>query len=277
MSIAPFPWGTIPQRKDFDMAQYARVLPETIRTRIMQIGVTSVIFAIGFAMTGYVSFWRGIFLMSAIIAFYLGNLWYFEKKMATREKGWLTLALVVSYAVLLWFVFIAAPLNVFFEFPPANFPADRVFFGVKWRSEFYPINVVLINKNDISYDGFDSYIKTNALIAKIGIKDSINHCVPSSENPGPSADVMVEFAQTDGTHVVIPLNQEDQTQATTFFRVRCDKVAANSKIELVVATVQGPPKWVAMQTSYMAAGRSRSPFFSSCLTKTPCSDIPKSF
>jgi hypothetical protein len=114
MSIAPFPWGTIPQRKDFDMAQYARVLPETIRTRIMQIGVTSVIFAIGFAMTGYVSFWRGIFLMSAIIAFYLGNLWYFEKKMATREKGWLTLALVVSYAVLLWFVFIAAPLNVFF-------------------------------------------------------------------------------------------------------------------------------------------------------------------
>ena len=122
----------------------------------MQLGVTSVIFAIGFAMTGYVSFWRGIILMSAVIALYLGNLWFFEKKIEKRQKLGQAVVLIISYAVLLWFVFVPAPLAVLIDRPPANYPIDQDFLGIKWKADYYPVNFVITNETENDYTDFKS-------------------------------------------------------------------------------------------------------------------------
>jgi hypothetical protein len=252
------------------MAQYAKIQPETLRTRVMQLGVTSVIFAIGFAMTGYINFWRGVILMSAVVAIYLGNLWFFEKKIEKREKVGQTLVLLGSYAILLWLVFVPAPLTVLIDRPQGNYPAGLDFLGVQWKADYYPVNFVIINETESDYNDFDSYIQTNLHFAKIGIKTSLNQCEVAKE----LAEIGMALPQVSGEGVTIPLFEENSNTISSFYHVRCSRIAPRSRVQFVLATVGGKPDWGAIEVRYMAVGRERHNFFPQCFSKA-CPSMPK--
>jgi hypothetical protein len=256
------------------MAQYARIQPETFRARIMQIGVTSVIFAIGFAMTGYINFWRGIFLMSIIIAIYLGNLWLLEKKITSREKGLQTAVLIVSYGVLLWFVFVSAPLDVLIADASGNYAADTDVFGFKWKSEYYPINVRIYNDTDSDYGEFDAYVRTsNSIAGIVKPKNSLNQCVFEA-GFGPTG-LLVAFPEisSSGMLVTPPSFNFD---VSTFYHIRCDHIPIKFPVELIVVATPGKPEWAAIQAHYMAAGRYRDPYFPQCFAAL-CPHMPTTY
>ena len=261
-------------RKDSDMAKYARIQPDTFRSRIMQLGVTSVIFAIGFAMTGYVSFWRGIILMSGVIALYLGNLWFFEKKIEKLQKLWQTVVLIISYAVLLWLVFVPAPLAVLIDRPTANYPIDQDFLGIKWKTDYYPVNFIIINETENDYTDFESYVQTNLKFAKIGIRNSLNQCEVAKDLAGMEMALpQLTTQQQNGQSTTIPLFEENSNAISSFYHVRCSRIAPRTRVQFVLAVVGGQPDWGAMEVRYLAVGRVRYNFFSLCFLKL-CPSMP---
>jgi hypothetical protein len=187
-------------------------------------------------------------------------------------------ACLLAAAFVGWIAFRPAPLDVLIALAPANYPSGTNVFGVAWRPEFFPLNIAISNETDREYDGFDSYLRTDIAIAHIGVRPSINQCVATVENPYGS----INGAALVTGNVAIPLFDNERA-SSTFYRLRCDKIAANSRIEFVVAAILGAPvaspstkpKWAALSARY-TVNRERRAFVSQCFVDS-CPDIPASF
>jgi hypothetical protein len=237
--------------------------------------VPPTVFAVGFAMTGLVNFWSGILLMALAAIVMIVDIWRNHVSWSRQNKIVGSIVIGAGYGVLLWFAFVAAPLNVLVNIPDGNYPTNQDVLGIKWKGSYYPVKLVITNETDVDFNSFDSYVRTSGQIVRVGIRRSINQCVASLENPYMMANASISHEE-NGQMITVPLFQDDQESVSTFYRIRCDKIAAQSRIEIVLASTSGKPTWAAIKSSYSAAGRSRNSFVPQCFVKS-CSDMPKSF
>jgi hypothetical protein len=251
------------------MARYVRADEDTLVSWMVAYGLTALLLALGFAMTGYINFWLGVAAMAGGVCILMADIWLRHKYWTRTQRIGGTLTVCAAFVIILWFVFIAAPLDVLFDTPAGNYSADREIFGVKWKPEYYPVNIAIGNDTSNDYNNFDGYLVTNVSIAKVGIRKTINQCFATLENP------YVRFAFPIFTHIENgkPISdlqfQDDQNTASKFYRIMCGKISTKSEVDIVLATVGGPPLWIAMKAEYFAAGRGRSNFSSACFATSP--------
>jgi hypothetical protein len=109
--------------------------------------------------------------------------------------------------------------------------------------------------------------------AAVGTSGSINQCVATPENPY----VSIFDATLSSKGTSLPLFREDQQFSSSFYRVRCDKIAARSKVEIVLAIIrQDKLSWAAGRAGYNAVNRARSSSYGQCFS-APCDDMGSAF
>lgn len=250
------------------MVKYVRADPDDIRTWIVQWEIVPLIFAVGFAMMGLLDFWLGLLLLTAATAAYVYDLWNKKQKRAI-------FATAAIYILILTWAFRPTPLTVLIDLPQGNYSVDSIIRGIKWKSDYYPVNFVLINKSRNDYTDFKAYFRTDALITKVGIKPSINQCVAYIEAPEVKfALPQITKTGPSGELITTPLDEDDVPQTASTFQIRCDKIAAKSRVDLVLATVRLKPRCAASQVNYVAIGREHVSYYSQCFSP-PCKDLPK--
>lgn len=77
----------------------------------------------------------------------------------------------------------------------------------------------------------------------------------------------------NGKYITIPFN--DDQALSTFYRIRCDKIAAHSSIQVLLAIVGGRPSWAGVASEYIAAGLKRTPPLDKQCFLDTCPNMPK--
>jgi hypothetical protein len=253
-------------------------IAEAAHLRLARIGADwaqALILAMGFAMTGYVNFYLGVSIMTLAIVAITVNLWLRTEGISNNIRGGSVIAIIGLYGIGLWFLFVAAPLIVAITMPPGNYPVDQDVFGVKWKQEYYPVTYIVENETANDYDHYDSYVRTNKQITKVAIRNSLNQCIASPEIPGSLIYGWNISHPENGKIVSVPIFQDQNDVVSTDYRIRCDKISSNSRIEIVLAIIGGKPDWATVSSKYVAVGRSRLWFASQCLSP-PCENVPTS-
>jgi hypothetical protein len=268
------------------MAKYVRAdsvkseqLEHPVRTWLIEMGLVPAVVAIGLAMTGYVNFYFGLVLLTLGIAI-IALLFWFKNTVRTKTFRVTGVAAVgIIYAITLWFLFVAAPLNVIMGVPSQNYQTGQTVLGFQWTENYRPVNVSILNDTSVEYSNFDSYYHVDtAMIAKVGIFADINNCIASPEVAAGVriAQVSVDFTGSNGSHTIPLFQPQDQT-ASQLYRVHCDKLAPHSRIDLVFAlATKEAPRWMQATFYYDTTTRPRSILKSQCFT-TKCADIPERF
>jgi hypothetical protein len=262
------------------MAKYVRkekTPPETIGERVARTAAEwsqAIVLAIGFAMTGYVNFYLGIVILTIGVTLVCVNVWFKTKTRSTYSRIAILFLIAGAYVGSLWFfMFVAAPLDVLMTTVDANYEAASTVLGLTWKSEYWPVNIRIDNDTDYIYSGYDAYIRTNLGIAKIVLRPSINNCVATFEDPHLQTFSAYSKIFKNGTYITVPMFEQGDPVVSTFYRIRCDKLAAKSSVQILLAVVGGQPTWAAMSSHYDAVERNRVSFNRQCF-KEPCADIP---
>lgn len=246
------------------MANYVRAKPDNLRTWFVENGIFPLIAAIGYAMTGLLNFWVGIILTVAASIFFARDLW-------NCKQRWAAAGVAAFIIVFLVMAFKPAPLVAILETPSGNYPTDREYYGVEWKTDYYPMNLVLSNGTDDDYEKFDLFVRASDYIARVGIdrSDTTNNCVAILENP--EIDFILPELSAGGT--TIPLFGKGENTASPIYRLRCDKIGYKSKVNFVFA-MQSKPTWAILQTSYrLSSGRVLVKVFRQCFVQA-CPAMP---
>jgi hypothetical protein len=225
------------------------------------------VLALGVTLTGFVYFDAGLGLVTIAVCWVGFDFWrkFHDRK---RRRIPAILALAFLYALFLWRVLVPAPLTFETNIPAGDYPAGTNILGITWKKEYYPVEVIIGNDTDHEYSNFDSYIRTNnTYMDHPGMKVGINQCTATPENPHVGFfGLTFSYKDSKGATISIPLSENDDHKLSSFYRVRCDKIAAHSTIEVLLPVI-GPeqPSWVAISAKYDAANISRAPFIPKCI------------
>jgi len=141
------------------------------------------------------------------------------------------------------------------------------------------VRVIITNDTNYSYNNFDSYGSTsNMFMAKPGIKDNVNKCSLTMEDPyrrfwGATLSIK------DKPDTAIPLfSDSDHDYFAMFYHLQCNKVAPHSYVELLLPVVGlEVPKWTAFGAKFDALGRDFQPsLFTKCFVDS-CPNLPATF
>jgi hypothetical protein len=257
------------------VVKYIRADNDTISAWLVAYGLPGLLFAVGFAMTGYLNFLVGILAMGVAATILIGDAWVRHKTWTRRQRIGTTSAICVAYAAILWFVFVPAPLKVVIDAPPGNYPNGENIFGIQWAENYFPLNITMINDTDIAYENFDSYFRTDGvLIIRAGVSGGINQCTATPENTAIS--ISQATLSTENKSRSIRLFENDKQYPASIYRVRCDKVAPHSHIDVVLA-LGGKANWAIGSFRYNAANRLRGPLYTPKCLVDACPNLPASF
>jgi hypothetical protein len=257
------------------VAKYIRADTDSISAWLVAYGLPGLLFVVGFAMTGYLDFWFGVSAMVIAAAILIGDAWI-RHKWTKKQRICVTSATCFALATILWFVFVPAPLQVVIDIPPGNYPKDEHIFGLQWAENYFPLNVTVSNDTDIAYENFDSYFRTDSIwIARAGVNGGINQCMATPENA--AIGITQATISTENKSVSIPLFQSDNQYPASIYRVRCDKIAPHSHVDIILALNGVKATWAIGSFRYDAANRRRGPFYiPKCLINS-CPNMPSKF
>ncbi len=259
------------------MAKYARVDEAPLRSWLTLLGIIPLYGSIGFAMTGYINFWLGVGIIVLSTLAFAVHFWLSNKAQSQRLRVSGVIVIVTVLLCTLWIVFVSAPLQVVIDVPPGNYPKGQQIFGIEWMEGYSPVNVTASNNTDIVYENFDSYFRTDGVwIARAGVNGGINQCVATPENT--LGEITQASFSIPDKKLSIPLFQSDKQFPASIYRVRCDKLAPHSHIEILLA-INNPktPEWAIGSFRFNAANRHRGPFFIPKCFFSSCPDMPATF
>ena len=223
------------------MAKYVRAdaaRPDADSMLVWGVAFGVPVIAVGLAMTGYIDFWRGIGLMTAGLVVVIGDVWIGHRAWKTKQRTIATVAATGLCAVILWLVFVPAPLGVLIERPAAHYPVDSDFYGIQWKSDYYPVNFLVENDTNGDYADFETYVETNLSFTRIGIKKSINQCDATKDLAGVKT-AFGELAKLDNGKLieVTPVLDDDSKIVSSFYHIRCSRIAPHSSVQLALAVI----------------------------------------
>lgn len=246
----------------------------------VQLGLPAMVVGLGFAMTSYINFWTGCGLMATGLLFFC---WEWQRSSDSRARkwqlgGWIVIA--GCFGFLGWIVLRPVPFDVSFLSIEDQYAEGTEVAGIKWKSIYYQTRIVLVNNSDDQYTNIGFRVRTNLTIAAIGFISTFSRCNAEPVTPGiVTAGTTLTTPNPQGGLSVLKTEQISQT-----FRVFCDRILSDDKIEVIVATVgvrqlmrqpshsSSMPLWIAISGSFDGFGRSRTLRRSQCLVKN-CPDI----
>ena len=179
-----------------------------------------------------------------------------------------TIVSIAVYGFFWWLIYIPAPLAFTVINPPNNYPVGTTVLGVLWKPEYHPVRVIIANETGHEYINFDAYIGTNNMfMTQPGQSTGINQCLITPELPDLAlSGLTMSVRDPKGLEISIPLPEDNASKFSKTYRIRCDKIAPRSGIEVLLPVI-GPeqPMWVAINAQYEAAGLTRTPFIPKCL------------
>lgn len=145
-----------------------------------RLGAIALMFALGVSMTGIVNPKIGIALTTIGCAWAAIDYWGQFQRQGERAVGISGIALV--WLLFIWFSFVSAPLVIVADVPKGNYAAGDIVYGIKWKAEYSPINVIMNNDTGYDYNNFELFVRTNqTYISQPGIKAGKNHCIATEE------------------------------------------------------------------------------------------------
>lgn len=131
---------------------------------------------------------------------------------------------------------------------PYPYPAGIEIAGIVWRENYSDLRVYIQNNNDKSYSDFDAIVETDQGIIAAGLMPSSSGsnpplnkgtCLPAHSMPSPT--VLGINNITGNTQVIVPQGiATQQFFVDSHYRIHCEKIAANSGLEVVLAVVPRP-------------------------------------
>lgn len=259
------------------MARYVRADEAPVRAWITLLGIIPLYGGIGFAMTGYINFWVGIAILIATALAFAVHFWVANKTLSPRVRVSGVALIVSALALMLWFVFVPAPLGVVIDAPSGNYQKGEQIFGLEWREDYYPVNITISNDSDHAYENFISHFTTNLrLIARAGVSGGINQCIATPENT--AIDISQATLSVPGKNLSIPLFQSNKQFPASIYRVRCDKISPHSRIDVILALDgSAKPTWAIGSFRYDAVNRHRGPLYIPRCFEVACPNMPSKF
>jgi hypothetical protein len=145
---------------------------------------------------------------------------------------WLAIGLIFT----LGFVAVKAPVSVAVWESAAKYPPGTVLGDIQWSDNFYELRVSLENESVYDYEDLSVILKPDKLVAKIGQISGPSRA--TFEDPQELTENLVDIElpsllQKANPLVLIALD--------TGYRVRCDRLPSQSRIELIMALVDMRP------------------------------------
>jgi hypothetical protein len=230
-------------------------------------------------MTGFVNFWAGASGTYIAIAWFAIDWIYLSQKMRPVIRLIGVACTVAAAIVISWIVFRPVPLEGFIVLGTGMYAPDTDVGGMKWKDRFSEARVVISNDTTYHYENLDAVVKTNLLIAQVGVIGSFIQCKSAPALPVKISNESLSVRDNQGkTLRAIPL--DPNASMFNWFRIHCDGLLAGDRAEFVLAIVptvfnRTPtnPKWVTASIKYEGAGREHNKFLSKCF-ESACADMP---
>jgi hypothetical protein len=151
-------------------------------------------------------------------------------------------------------------------------------YGIKWKADYVPVNILMMNESDMDYSNYEVYITTNQSIADVGVDAGRNKCMADVKTPHLEiASPTLSFIGEDGKVITRPIALSKQGK---FYLIQCDKLGTHSKIDVVLAVIREDPfaklAWAALSARYVADNRARVYPAEQCFLASCADNPPKS-
>jgi hypothetical protein len=257
-------------------------------------------------MAGYSFGWA---VVQGYLLFLLAGCEFWLEPVFTRRpwiRYWGLLAVAFSTA---WFsfafVFVKAPLEVWASSRVNKYGPGSKLHGIDWLDRYSEVTVNINNPTSGDYDNFDAQVSTDLAINHMFQIGGLGQCkvegVHGAIDPPHWQHMHGDqpVGAIDDPHwgyEVIPTDKEGKAivpfaGADWTYRVRCDKIPANSQLELFGALVAvnahmyakppclvpcrwpffdapKPAKWISVLASYQTSGRKRTKTMGRCGVST---------
>jgi hypothetical protein len=213
------------------------------REWILRWGLPAAAVGVGMALMGLVSFWWGLIILllgCCVLAVDCAR----QMHGASRVLG--LLALFVFIAGVCWYAFRPNPLLIDAIVAGAGYEPDTKLAGISWGPNIGDLRVDIRNETDRDYDDLDIQIDTSPFyimqLAELTGK-------PIQSHPDAIAPPMYITLKENGTGrtVIVPADP-GKHMPWPKYRVRCDKLARKTTLQLVLAIAlfnswkNGPPQ-----------------------------------
>jgi hypothetical protein len=244
--------------------------PRTLTTAL-GLGLPFGTYAIGMGLvTSNSYFWVGI-IVAYIGAVWFARDWYFSWKEArTLERSLVFLFPIGAAALVTWIALRPAPLDIYSVSEDGNYPEGTEIYGIIWNNYYSDMRSVIRNDSSEQYTDLEIFVRTDILIRDIGI-DSRFNCSKEVWKPFDITAPLLTVTDDKGMSTTIPIITKNNSAYGTVFRIYCDKLLPNEKIEIASALIPADgrrirtkPSWVTIVANYNAIGRMRTKEFGQC-------------
>jgi hypothetical protein len=252
------------------------------REWLVALGLPGVIYGTGLAVLAF-HFWLGV------VIGYLASAWFLLDWLVVsrreRTKTRVSVAAIPIGAALLvsWIAFRPAPIDIRAISLDGNYSDDTVIAGIKWKSKYSDARVILGNETSDQYTNIVLTLRTKLIIVTVGSLSPLSQCQSAPDLPGVSLNgASIVVHGKDGDTSIPMFTPENGPIAATQYKVFCDKILSNERIELVVATEsdllsgkkaeRSKPSWMSVDVEYDAYGRTHSKPAELCFAAR-CDDI----
>jgi hypothetical protein len=197
------------------------------------LGIPSLGFGLGFAMI-QINFWVGVGLMVLFLPLFW---WLISRVFEEGEPVKRIIGVITSigiFAGIMWAIWVPASIRVGFDDEPVDHPPGSEIYGIKWREDYSQLTMMLYNYGVTDMRDVDLRIATDLLIAGAGIGPGINACSAEAAAAGKITFGKIATMYTDrsGKTIEIPWTDQNRRLASSLFRIKCERVASKSKIEI---------------------------------------------
>jgi hypothetical protein len=257
--------------------------PETvsIQTVLMNLGVPGIGLGVGLALVTF-KFWLAMaFMVGAIILFWWMLLRTFSETQKWQRRGGVFVSLIAG-VIIVWAIWVPNSIGVLLVSEPGDYPLDRDIYGIKWKANYSELTLMLDNMSATDLTNVDTYVRTDLMIANVGIAPSINACTSQAWFPAEMTTPKLIGKDAAGNRVSIPALEKNRPITSSIYRIRCDRLLARSSIEIKFAVMQGlfvadkkQPRWAKLWYSLVAGYRPVDGSSAKCfIGENQCPDMP---
>lgn len=266
------------------------------------IGISSFVLALGIPLLIDLHFyWKVVCLYLGFAGF---GYWIIARKMHTLvARGGTALAYAAIIAVASYFyVFTPASMTLYVEAKVPNYGEGSVYEGITWQSYFSQLNFRISNSGSVDYLHLYAKISTDLVIYALRQSSGSDGCQVSMEHPttAPAVQTMVDGKPVGPVGIGETTTQPKKYYAVTpiypngtvgpplgtdiTYIVTCNRLSPGAEVDFIGALrvinkfpakyLGDPPrpaKWVTMDVTFDADGRSRHLLFSHCENNKTCS------
>ena len=247
------------------------------------LGLPAATYGTGLAVLTF-HFWLGVVIAYAASIWFLVDWLVVSQKESTYSRLYVMSIPIASALLVTWIAFRPAPMDINALALKVNYRDDTTIAGIKWKDKYSDMRVTLRDDADDPYINIVIILRTDLLIANVGLLSQLSQCQWAPHFPGvvlSGASVTISGIDKKGDISIPIFTPEDGPIAATQYKISCDKILPHDNMELIVALEPPPmsgtierksPSWVSITVEYDAYGRSHEKGVHECFTNV-CNGI----